>query len=195
MAKAETARRGDIERRAHEIESRIKREQLFQFEIGVGVNTGECIVGNMGSRQRFDYTAIGDNVNLASRLEGQSRDYGVPIIIGEATYKAAPEFAALEIDLLAVRGKKEPTRVFALLGDQEMAQTPAFQNLCRQHGQFLTAYRAQDWEAAGNLAAACSAAWPALHELYDVFTGRIARFRTAPPGSNWAGVHVSVAKQ
>jgi adenylate cyclase len=194
LAQEDAPDRGDIERRAHEIESRIAREQNFQFEIGIGINTGECIVGNMGSKQRFDYTAIGDNVNLASRLEGQSRDYGVPIIIGEATYKAAPEFAAIEIDLLAVRGKKEPTRVFALLGDHAMAQSEAFKDLCQLHEQFLAAYRAQAWDAAQDLAAQCSAAWPGLHELYDVFVGRIARFRAAPPGANWAGVHVSVGK-
>lgn len=194
MAVPEAPDRSDVERRAHQIQSGIRRDQNFQFEIGIGINTGECIVGNMGSKQRFDYTAIGDNVNLASRLEGQSRDYGVPIVIGEMTYQAAPEFAALEIDLLAVRGKREPTRVFALLGDATMAETPAFKDLCRRNEQFLAAYRAQDWDAAEAHAAACSAAWPALHELYDVFIGRIGRFRAVPPGANWAGVHISAAK-
>ena len=73
--------------------------------IGIGLNTGECVVGNMGSDERFSYTAMGDAVNLAARLEGQSKTYGVPIILGEATRDAAPSWAALELDLDRCQGE------------------------------------------------------------------------------------------
>src|SRR2546423_14929827 len=91
---------------------------------------------------------MGDAVNLASRLEGQSKTYGVSIIVGEATREAAPAWAALELDLIAVKGKAEAVRVYTLLGDAGCAQSPEFRALAAEHEALLTAYRAQDWAAA-----------------------------------------------
>jgi len=94
-----------------EAEAKANDRQFHPIKVGIGINTGECVVGNMGSQKRFDYSVLGDAVNLASRLEGQSKNYGVNTVIGEETYKAAPEFAMIELDLIAVKGKAEAVRI------------------------------------------------------------------------------------
>jgi adenylate cyclase len=164
------------------------------LKVGIGLNSGECVVGNMGSDQRFDYSVLGDAVNLASRLEGQSKTYGVGIVIGETTHAAAPGWAALELDLIAVKGKAEAVRIFALLGDAAMAETDAFKTLEARHAALLACYRAQDWTGAGEALALCRPADPALAELYDLYAERIAAYAADPPGPDWDGVYVATSK-
>ena len=98
-------------------EAEAKGRNFKPVRLGIGLNTGICCVGNLGSETRFDYSVIGDNVNVASRLEGQSKTYDVGTVVGESTTARAPDFAFLELDLLKVKGKTEATRIFALLGD------------------------------------------------------------------------------
>src|SRR5690348_15993211 len=98
-------------------EARAEGRPFNELRIGIGVNSGECVVGNMGSTQRFAYTALGDAVNLASRLEGQTKTYSVDIIIGQETRKAAPSWAVLELDWISVKGKIDADSIYALLGD------------------------------------------------------------------------------
>ena len=98
-------------------ETEAKGRPFKEVKLGIGLNTGVCCVGNLGSETRFDYSVIGDNVNVASRLEGQSKTYDLMTIVGEETMARAPDFAFLEIDLLKVKGKTSATRIFALLGD------------------------------------------------------------------------------
>ena len=109
------------------------------LKVGVGINTGQCVVGNMGSDLRFDYTVLGDCVNLASRLEGQTKSYGVPIIIGARTSElVSDEFATLPIDLIRVKGKVEPEAIAALVGGRDVLENPAFRRLLPLHSQMLT---------------------------------------------------------
>src|SRR4029077_20342058 len=99
----------DLLEKEREQEAQDEARPFIPLNVGVGLNTGTCVVGNMGSDMRFDYSVLGDSVNLASRLEGQSKEYGFPIIVGSKTALAVKEkFAILELDFIMVKGKKEP---------------------------------------------------------------------------------------
>jgi adenylate cyclase len=176
---------------------RAEREgkRYFPVEVGVGLNTGVCCVGNMGSEQRFDYSVLGDDVNLASRLEGQTKTYGVDIIMGENTRAQAGDFAVLEVDLIRVKGKTRPVRIYALLGDATVKDGEAFQALAARHGEFLTAYRSGNWPATRGLLTACRALGGArLAALYELYDERQADYGQTPPPADWDCVYVAKTK-
>jgi adenylate cyclase len=165
--------------------------------IGIGVGTGECVVGNMGSDLRFDYTVLGDVVNVSSRLEGQSKAYGVIAVIGAKTATdAAEEFALLEIDLVQVKGKQQPEKIFTLVGDKQILEGEAFKAQRAAQEAFLAAYRAQDWSKALAAIETCRihAGEFNLERLYGIFADRIAEFKTDPPPQDWQGVFVARGK-
>jgi adenylate cyclase len=178
------------------IEAEEEGVEFMHIDVGIGINSGECVVGNMGSEQRFDYSVLGDAVNTAARLEGQSKNYGVNIILGPDTADDVhDEFATLELDLITVKGKTEAVAIHALMGGPERGALPEFRALQEKHGKFINAYRAQNWDEAEKLMPECAAMVDGeLDELYQVFTDRIAEFRADPPGDGWVGVYVAETK-
>tara|TARA_B100000029_G_C17596150_1_gene964232 strand:- start:959 stop:3148 length:2190 start_codon:yes stop_codon:yes gene_type:complete len=161
------------------------------MEIGIGINSGYCIVGNMGSDKRFDYTVLGDSVNLAARLEGQSSSYGVNVMVGEATKELLSDQHFLELDLIAVKGKAEPVKVYTPF---ELADSSKAMDLIQQHGNFLDAYRRQSWDEALDMKNKNSNEIPELKVYYDRFEQRINDLRENPPGQDWNGVNVATTK-
>jgi class 3 adenylate cyclase/CHASE2 domain-containing sensor protein len=166
-----------------------------EVKIGIGLNTGDCCVGNLGADQKFNYSVIGDDVNLCSRLEGQTKAYGVDIVIGEKTAAEAPTFALLELDLIRVKGKIRPVHIYALVGDERMAENPAFTALAATHDAMLAAYRGRNWaEARRQIETARANAPELMQKFYVLYENRISAFETEPPSVDWDGVYVALEK-
>lgn len=165
-------------------------------QIGIGMNSGPCCVGNMGSAQRLSYSLIGDTVNVASRIEGLTKYYGVGIAIGDSLVEHLRSFACVPLDHVRVVGRDTPETVYALIGDETVAEGEAFRAFLAGHEAMLLAYRAQAWDEAQGLLDRWEAAAErfGLGKLYALYRGRIAAYRLTPPPADWDGVYGATEK-
>ncbi len=193
----------EMQTRAAALNEELKREAganggvYMPLKVGIGLNTGPCVVGNMGSDFRFNYSVLGDTVNVASRLEARTKDYRLPLVIGSRTAEKAKEkFAIMEIDLIQVKGKKQPEAVFTVLGRADLEQDPRCRQLCALNAEMLVRYRKQDWDGALDLIDRCRKAANGIDVagLYDMYEERIAAYRADPPGPGWDGVYEAESK-
>ena len=163
-----------------------------KFQIGIGLNSGSMTVGDMGSNVRLAYTVMGDAVNLGARLEAKTKDYGVGIMVGEATHAVAKGIVFRELDRVQVKGKEQAVRVYEAIGREEDV-TPAASAELSQWTAALAHYLKQEWDQAGALLSVLQAAHP-QSRLYPLYAERITAFRAAPPGPDWIGVTRFVTK-
>ncbi|MDQ7249408.1 CHASE2 domain-containing protein [Dongia sedimenti] len=177
------------------VEATVAGRAPVKLRAGVGLNTGIGCVGNMGSEERLAYSALGDTVNIASRLESLSPAYFVDLVLGEETAADAADFALLELDQVKVKGKAVPIRIFTCLGTEAYAARPEYKALRAAHDRMLAAYRRQDWDAAEAARDECRVIAPErLHPFYALYGTRIGEFRADPPGADWDGVYVAKSK-
>ena len=180
-----------------EQEAAVSGQRFIPIKIGVGINTGRCVVGNMGSDLRFNYSVLGDTVNLASRLEGQTKTYGLAIIVGSRTAQVVREkFAVLELDCIKVKGKTEPETIYTVLGRAELARSDDFDRLRDAFDEMIARYRQCDFAGACDALIRCREAGHGfgLDSLFALYETRIRVFQQNPPPAEWGGVFVSESK-
>lgn len=167
------------------------------LNVGIGLNTGIGVVGNMGSDLKKNYSVLGDSVNLASRLEGQTKEYGFPIIVGSRTALAAKDkFAILELDFIMVKGKTEPEVIYAIAGREDVMHSAAFQRLRNITIEMLGCYRGRDWQGALDAIERGRRSEDAdtLEKLFKLYEARIKEFQVNPPPEGWNGAFALLTK-
>lgn len=174
------------------IQKDFKAKGWPEVDIGIGLNTGTMSVGNMGSQFRIAYTIMGDAVNLGSRLEGLTKQYGVKMIVSESTLLAAPEFTYRELDKVRVKGKHKPITIYEPLGVTEDISSEQLQILDLLN-QGLHGYRQQQWAAAQLIFEQLAERYP-HDKLYPIYLERIAYYLEAPPEIDWDGAFTHTSK-
>jgi len=176
----------------HELNKDLVARGWPELKIGVGVNTGPMTVGDMGSSVRQSYTVMGDAVNLGSRLEGITKQYGVGFIAGESTRELLKKaFVFRELDRVRVKGKEDPVGIYEPVGEEGTVSGEDMEEI-KLWNQALRAYRGQDWDKAEVTLMNLQRIKPRY--LYDLYVKRVEHLRKEPPGESWDGVTIFETK-
>ena len=171
-----------------------KKQGRPEIKMRIGINTGKVIVGNMGSKVKFNYTVVGDDVNLASRLEGANKAYGTQIMIGESTYeKVKDKVIVRELDLLVVKGKTEPVRVYELIDLANNRLPDDMKKFIEIYHRGLKLYREREWEKAIDEFTKALEINPNDYPC-KLYIKRSTHFIHNPPPDNWNGVFILETK-
>ncbi|MEJ2129622.1 MAG: adenylate/guanylate cyclase domain-containing protein [Woeseiaceae bacterium] len=181
----------DMIRAVRELDEPFQARGWPAIRVGVGIASGDMNVGNMGSEFRIAYTVMGDTVNLGSRLEGLTKQYGVDIIVNDRTAQLVPDFTFRELDLVRVKGKNEPVAIYEPLGPGGEISRDTAQELAI-YSAALAAYRQKQWNEAQDSFQTLKQRTD--HLLYNVYLDRIERFRVQPPPDDWDGVFAHLSK-
>jgi adenylate cyclase len=179
-----------------EFNREVTAEGVPAFGMGLGINTDTVVVGNMGSDQRFDYTCLGDGVNLASRLEGQSKPYGVRIVLGTKTAECVQdEYFVVELDCIAVKGKKEGVTVSTVLLTTNAGSMPDYILAREEHNRMLGNYRAQNFDIAISQCRDLAGEFDGqMDHYYELWIDRCREMKTAKLPKDWDGVYRATSK-
>ncbi len=181
-------------RKLHEMQAKWRAEGKHALDIGIGINTGDMTVGNMGSTQRFDYTVLGDSVNLGSRLEGTNKDYGTNIIMGERTYALVKDrLIARQLDRIRVKGKLEPVEIYEVIAEKAADLPEGYPKAYEIYSEGVRAYFNRDWLKAIEC----------FQQTLDIITDdgpsqkhlhQCEIYRDHPPAADWDGVYIKTSK-
>lgn len=171
------------------LQEEFKARNWPKIRVGIGINTGRASIGNMGSEVRLAYTAMGDSVNLASRIENTTKLYRVDFLVSESTKLAVPELVYREIDRVQVKGKDESVTLYEPIGEPDEVTDDIRERIELFH-QALHSYRAQDWDLAESLLHGLQRMNP-KDRLYQIYLDRVAYYRSNPPPAGWNGVHIA----
>jgi adenylate cyclase len=172
-----------------------KTHKVKPIEVSIGLNTGTCVVGNMGSELRFDYSALGDAVNVSARIQSFAGNYGFDMVVGEDTEQiVAEKYAFLELDYIAVKGRATPTHIYALMGHAHVRETRKFIQLQEALQKLFAAFRTKDWPAAKEAIEEGRKIAGEHQEIFDTYEERIAHYELEPPPLAWDGAWVAHTK-